>query len=581
MKKKILPVIFILLIFSLSIYSQTQSAQDASKLNNQLVSGVFERKSITILPLTLPQSQNYYDEIVKGVDKIQPTGRFDNNFISKLSMAKAQGNFIKQNLQSFNYDKDKEILIQSLINSGVLTEIIKSSSNLDSLRARIQRSKKRIVISALEDAKIREPKVGDILKLISNTFIAIPLLNNIETKNNITNAVGNFLWFQVDISNVGNDDWDGTMPKLEKVDLKLVNQKDASISSNFALLSDELFSSDEEEKNLPADKKAARNFGKAIINMAMTMEEFKVRATIQDVEDGIRIDIGKREGVYLDQGYKVFEQRLTPDNKPYSQYMGFIRVDKVADNEVKFDALSSCYTIIPGGFEAGHIITSHDQSFDILIRPQYKQVFIPKEFGYGIIYSNSGVFKSDVSEVYNAELAVLVNAARVVNMTQFFIGVSGFIGLPNYEKVGTISGLEINTPLIYGGNLVIQKKFWLYRTALSFEAQVGAQTLSLTGKVKDIFNKEVEWEYNTGWNLSAAAGVGFEFAISPDINFGLEVGYSYVLSPLEVKIKVGDKEETYKKDDNKLFWNTNKLDDLQLGGLKLGAKLSISLPPLF
>lgn len=584
--KKFYLLILVLTIFIQPVLSQTQTATNASKLDNQMISGKFDRKSITILPLTLTTAGNYYNELLNGVNQIPPSGRFDNNYINKDALNKAQKLFLNSKLTNFDFETNKDILIKALKESGALTEIIKSTSNMDSLYARVLRSKRRVVTSALEDMKVRTPSVKDVMNLISNTYIAIPLLKTIETKDNSTNAKGTLIWLNVDISNV--TDWDGTVPKIEQVQLKLVNQKESSISSEFIDMSGDFFTSNKDEKDLPKETKAARNFGKALINMAMTMNEFQVRATIQDVEDDIRIDIGKREGVYLDQGYKVFEQRLDPNGTVYSQYMGFVRVDNVADNTEKYDALSGCYTIIPGGFEAGHIITSHDQSFDILIRPQYKQVFIPKEFGaYTPILHNQpkGVFKSDITEVYNAELAIMFNAARLLNTTQFFIGLSGFIGLPNSTKED-VTGLTINTPLVYGANLALQKKFWLYRTALSFELQAGAQTLALTGTVKDYLNKDLDWEYNTGWNISIGGSVGFEFAISPDVNLGLEAGYTYVMLPSEVKVKVGTVERTFKKDEmislgGYDYWKLNKLDDVQLGGLKVGLKLNFSLPPLF
>jgi len=61
------------------------------------------------------------------------------------------------------------------------------------------------------------------------------------------------------------------------------------------------------------------------------------------------------------------------DNEKKTKYIGFVRLNEIADNNIKIDSLSKSYVVIPGKFEPGVIAVSHDQFFDLYLRFSFLQ----------------------------------------------------------------------------------------------------------------------------------------------------------------------------------------------------------------
>lgn len=570
-------VTFILVTFIVvRVCGQTVSATDAAHIE-KVETGKFDRRSVTVIPVAVGGASQYYSEIVKGVESISQNPRFDKNAISAADMKEFQSQFsgLGINLEKGGDPEATNKIIELIKSSKLLEAVINSSSNLDSIAARVARSQKRVVTTALGQSKIKLPTVGEMMVMMNGTFIGISVLDKVEVGKDDATATGGFYWFRLDVSKVEN--WNGSKPSLSEVEISFVKfssgkasasptkvGKDGIASGLVSFLSEEL----PEEASLGLDVKAARLFGRKIVKMAYGMDEFRLRGTIQDTESDYRIDLGKREGVYLDQGFKVFEQTENDDKKIVSVYKGFGRVGTVADNTEKIDALSSMYRII-GSYEQGHIVVSHDQGFDVVVRPNLRLVSIPKEFGeLGELLYLPDLLTEKATSSFNVDITGLYNIAELTKVKQLFVGVSVGVGLPMVTPNTKYTAVTYT----YEGNVVVQKKFWLSRLAASVELQAGISSLAVSGT-----SGAINYTFATGMQYAAGLSAGLEYAASPDLSIGAELGYRYVLKPTTVKYTINDAEY-----EAPLVGSKKTIaDNIDLGGIRFGLKVSYSLPPLF
>jgi hypothetical protein len=577
MMKKLITMFCIVLFYSLKILSQTTGAAQSVNINS-VQSGKFDRKSVTIVPLSLNNNYDQLSNMIEISQHMNASSRFDFNYLSKSELENAQSLFSRVSFDKIypNNSSNFNVLENIIRDSKILDAVIESAGNIDSISARVKRSQKRITTTATESMKISRPTVAEMIKLINGAFIGIPVLFESVVNNGNGVATGCYYWFRLDVSNVKT--WDPTT-NLPAVNEIVLTQYD-SFSDNYSVqpydknnLTSILLNSVSDETSaelaMPLDIRAARKFTRKALDKILNKDEFKVRGTIQDVSNGIRFDLGKREGIYLDQGYKVYELRLNNNNKTESHYVGFARVNKVADNRVKIDALSDLYPII-GSYDAGYTVASHDQLFDVSVKPSFKTVKVPKEFGSVLAM----YLDKDISQTFGIDGEIKYNIAPLIGATQLFIGAEVGLGFSG-SKVLTdnIDGLTVSPPMcldIYG---FLQKKIWFFRTALTFQIEAGYSSFGISGKYNDN-----DWGVSTG-SFGFGGSVGLQYAISPDINFGITAGYREVLKPVSLHVVYADQNKIdYKKTDNPYIWSMSNLDNFDLSGVELTIEVSYSIP---
>jgi len=586
-------------MFSISLLFVTSShakAEETKGEAKQLMSGKFERKSLTILPVTLSQTSRYSDELLKGVLNLPQTSRFDYNNISAKFLKDFESEFRKSGFDPKDPmgDKSKEAITKAIINSA-LEPVVKIVCNQDSIDDRFKRQQKRVVTSAASSGKISTTSDKDAMILINGSFIPVVVVNSVETKDNTATANGTVYWFRIDASGVT---WDfenlqkngGSLLPTNFKDVKVnfvsannltsvgvVKKKDDKADNSAAgkLLgaASKAIEESPEDAKLSADQKAVKKLPEQIIKVAYSMDEFKIRGVVQTVDPDYTIDVGKKEDAYMDQGYKIYETRLGADKKPYSVYTGFIRVDKVGNNVNNIED-SRAYSIIASGIEQGHVAISHDQGLDFYIRPSYKTINIPKETGR-LVYS-SNLYNEDVNSSINIDAGLYFNMAKITNVPQLFMGINASFGFPNATSTDAFDGTTQSTLQV---DISVMKKIWLSRFNVFGEINFGVNSFNI-GNIPTLSDSKLT--IGTGLAYGAGINAGLEYAFSPDLNIGVQAGYRYVLPTTTLTTQLGDGEKKeYSKDNNLGIWSTAKLDDLNLGGLNLGLKVSYSLPPFF
>jgi hypothetical protein len=571
----------------------TSMAEEAKGEVKQLMSGKFERKSLTILPVTLSQTSGYSDELLKGVFTLPQTSRFDYNNISTKSIKDFESEFRKAGYDPKDPTGEKSIeAVKKAIINSALEPVVKIVCNQDSIDTRFKRQQKRVVTSAASNEKIATTSESDAILLINGAFIPVVVLYNVESKDNSATATGTVYWYRIDASNVTWDLSTGFPKDFKEVKVNFVSSNnltnvgivrkkddkaDNSAAGKLLGAASKAVEESPEDAKLSADQKAVKGLPGQIIKVAYTMEDFKIRGVVQSVDPDYTIDVGKKEDAYMDQGYKIYETRLGNDKKPYSVYTGFIRVDKIGNNVDNIED-SRAFSIIASGIEQGHVAVSHDQGLDVFVRPAFRTVFIPKEIGN--IFSPGGIyagdmFEEDITNSINIELGAYYNMAKITNVSQLFLGITAGFGIPNGTGTPFFDGTSKSSLQV---DISVLKKLWLSRFNVFGELNFGINSFNISGSNSSGSN----WTVSTGLAYGAGLNVGLEYALSPDLNLALQTGYRYVLSVSELTVEQeGFEKASITKENIPNKWEKARLDDVNLGGLNFGLKVSYSLPPFF
>jgi hypothetical protein len=415
-------------------------------------------------------------------------------------------------------------------------------------------------------------------------FIGIPIYFS-SNKNVVS---GLYYWVKLDVSNA----FEGNNLNSDKVEIHFVELgktgDESSSLNNLTSTAQKDNKLGDINKNLP-DQSSLAVFVSHLYNLAFTLPEFKVRGTVQSTTDNVKIDVGDREGAYLDQGYKIFELKENEKGEQYTDYLGFVRIEEVGKTSEKIDNLSKVFFIKSGNFDVGNIAVSHDQMLDIYLRPSYRFTDVPSQsinwFSQALFGDpNANLLSDDAKTSYNINLSAMFNLAKLTNISQLFVGLDvgvGFLGTT--ANTGLTSGgssvaVSVNTPMTLEASLLVHKKIWFAPFSGFAEVQFGINSLKITGKIND-----KDWELNYGTlNYAAGLNLGLDYAINADMLLGFEAGYRYALPIVEFKIKdTNGSEKTYTKSDNENFWSANKLDGIQLGGLRFGLHFTYMLTKMF
>lgn len=214
---------------------------------------------------------------------------------------------------------------------------------------------------------------------------------------------------------------------------------------------------------------------------------------------------GRKEGLRIDDKYKVGEFVEDEEGNVKLETLGFVRVTKVGSPPESFTRAA----IVTGrGYEPGMIAVEHPRvPIDVAFQAKVFALELKKGAMLGL------EVKKDIKGVLGGEISAKYNVGRYIGICQLFLDLHGAYGWAPTEaelvgkKTNSVSYMSL------GGGFT--KKFYIRRMALSLGGLYGQQSISLSKK-GDTFS-------NTSNGLAAYGGL--EVAINPDFNFGLTVGY--------------------------------------------------------
>lgn len=314
---------------------------------------------------------------------------------------------------------------------------------------------------------------------------------------------------------------------------------------------------------------------------------------------GLRLSIGNREGVGLDDTYWIEEMEETETGQVIKTRRGFVKIRDVADN--KRDESSSSYAQVisgtnysPGlsavelpllginGLIAGAVFPASIGEFN-------SRVAVPPMNLLGSSNYNFGVkVNAENKNAYGLMGAIQVSLANTTKISEFWghvglnVGlaqVDGKLYIPKFNSskqiVGTDS-VDIGTSLTGSIHAGVVKKFYFRRYGFLLQADVKYAIFHMDGKGKDETNSnDVTYKLANG-SLGFDVRAGLEVYITPHFSVGAAAEYNLYGISNSWSATVDD------KDGNELVKNKDAVGpDIKYSGLGIYVWLNIAIPSFY
>jgi hypothetical protein len=325
------------------------------------------------------------------------------------------------------------------------------------------------------------------------------------------------------------------------------------------------------------------------------MDAFKLTGGVTETSaTGLRLSLGTREGVGLDDTYWIEEMEETESGQIIRTKRGFVKIRDVGDNKRDESATSYSQVITGTNYSAGLEATElpllgMNALFSFTMFPakisayNTRSVTLPpislddSKYNFGVkVYSESksavgGMFALQTSLAHATKISELwfhigVNVGVTTIDGKFYVPASG----------GTTDSLDIGASLTGSINAGLVKKFYFRRYGLVLQADVKYSLLRMSAGGKDpTDNSDITYKLTNG-ALGFDARAGLETYITPTFSIGIAAEYDIYGVVNSYTAVVSD------KSNNDI---TKKTDapgpDLNYGGVGYYVWINYSIPSLF
>ena len=291
------------------------------------------------------------------------------------------------------------------------------------------------------------------------------------------------------------------------------------------------------------------------------IRDFKLSSQIIEADKKrYGINIGKREGIHLDDGFYIIEIEENSDGIEIEKRKGFARVIKTGDNVNNSNNLTYIKQVMGPKVSEGSLILEHPRlgiqtnfSFGTIsgvsIKPKHTSLF-----------NEENLISENISALFNSNFTFSYNLAPIINSTQTFLEMELGISIPK----NTFSNNAIDDPLALFSSVYVNliKRFG-GRVFGGIKVGNGLDFMSVTDSTNDLnYSCDI-----TTYGIKTGAEVGF--IIKPDFLITLNTEYKYSFLPYRVNFNYNG-EEFEKK-------IKNEYDDFSLGGLSINIKFIYEL----
>jgi hypothetical protein len=528
MKILIAFLLAVLCLFPLAAKAQEVSTKEA---------GAYERKSVTYInALWLMDesarrlSTDQVALILEKTKKAVSMARFDYNPVPESFLADfvTQANEVKYPYvnEDVNTAGGTDPMIDSIaaiLDRTVVPKVLAIVDLAKEMRAQNLTSEQQRNSFITDKAKMLGITMDDVQKVMNSAFMYIPLArgytSSLKDSTYTTGFAAGIIWFR--ISTTGEKA--SAVPVVKKF----------TYSSGFSI-KDRHYATDagmvgyQEFAFRSAVKNAVRNLTVA----TQEIPEFKMSAQVIDKGFmSVGINIGKNEGLTVDDKYQIVESFEEADGKTTTKKAGWVLVTSVADSNSK-QGYKSKAQVISGNPYTGEVVSEFPRlPLDIQIGGRM--------FPYKAAPDTVGSLMDSsftLNNSYGADIDIFYNIGRMMGLNQFFVGLSGGVGF------GMVSGFKNTTGtgseshgrakmtglLSWCAELSLVKKFYIGRVALVLQPGVGYHSLILTSDSWRNGTTGTDEYYSlTNAAIGFSGNAGLELAVSPEVNFGAGVGYQY------------------------------------------------------
>ncbi len=367
--------------------------------------------------------------------------------------------------------------------------------------------------------------------LMNSAYIYLPYLSKFEKKDNELTVEGGIIWWQMQVAPNGDISVN-----------EVLNATTEAVSS---------FTPDPEEDyskftfNFKDYQTTASTYiqGDAFIAFAnnlgvktKSLSDFKLQAQIASVSGGnFEVGIGRKEGLFLDDGYFIVELSENSDGETVEVQKAFSRVSKTGENKEDSNNLTEMKKIYGDKAEVGQVIMEHPTlGQNLTLRLGQINLNNKNDDGY------------DIENYYNfARLGLAYNTAPIVNISQFYLDFS----LAYYQTTEELADDETYTIIDLG--LGFHKKINAGRLNFPIGIMYKYLLASFEYGADSYYGTYTE---NATYHM-AEFSAGFQYMINQDLMF--HVGYYR-----DIYSQMASYEDSY----------GNTIDDFEVEEDKIGPK---------
>jgi hypothetical protein len=356
---------------------------------------------------------------------------------------------------------------------------------------------------------------------------------------------------------------------------------------------------DEDEKG-NADWKAFQDVvevsGKNIGLETKRMDAFKLKAGVTETSaTGLRLSIGSREGVGLDDTYWIEEMEETESGQVIRTKRGFVKIRNVGDNKRDQSATSYAQVITGTNYSAGLDATELPllginalvsfTSFPVKVSPYNVTAGVPVKIVWDSTKYNPFYVKvnSESKAAYGGMFALQTSLAHATNVSELWFHIGVNVGITTIDgkfyvptSGGGTDSLNIGASLTGSINAGLLKKFYFRRYGLVLQADVKYSLLRMSAGGKDpVDNSDITYKLTNG-TLGFDARAGLETYITPTLSIGIAAEYNAfsVVNSYTAVVSDNSNNDITKKTDA-------PGPDLNYGGLGYYVWINYSIPSFF
>lgn len=468
----------------------------------------YERKSISYANVVLASNPNIsIDEkrasyIIKKFREYIEMPRFDYNPIPNELLSEFEYE-IKSRGTSVTLDEVVEILKQKFVPKIIEILDIEKEMRAQNLVTEAQRNS-----FIATKAKTLGITAEQLMKVMNSAFIYIPVISEFEVKKEMgvgisVKIVAGAIWYRV----IYNEDGSSDLKLVVKKETKGIGV--ASSGKTFKY----------EGEKVDAEEYAFRT---AVIALARDLQvatreipEFRLGAQVVEVHSNyVAFPMGTREGIKIDDGFDLIEVQENQQGEVNFVKIGFARVTHVANNRTNPASFSRAQIIIGGGLEPGIYVSE---------RPKLPIDLVVKVTNNPFTVKFTHLFFGEMTNKmtgYSIGGELLYNLGRNINVPQLWIGAGVLFG------GGSAGNLDVIKSLYFGGEEpsvsiveirgALLKKFYFRRFCAFGRADLILEEIQ--------FSKEGRASLSHS-SLGFGLGIGAEYVVTPDLNFGFSVSY--------------------------------------------------------
>jgi len=535
--------IFFTFLTALFIIPFVVQAQDVSK-----EAGKYERKSVTYInalwlmdesahQLTNEQVGYVLDKVKKAISM----KRFDYNpvpesfvsdFVTQANACKfpppAPGAMAQQGIPGFGIAAAPDPMLDSItaiMERTVVPKILEVVDLNKEMRAGNLTSEQQRNSFMSDKAKTLGITMEDVDKVMNSAYVFIPLIRRVHEELKDSAYTVSFdagiIWFR--ISTKGEKAI--AIPVVRKFTYSMgPGRLGKSYISSTGPIGYKEF----------AFRSAAKNAVRNLVVATQEIPEFRLSGQV--LETGflnVSFDLGKNEGVKVDDKYHIVEFSEEADGKISEKKNGWVMVTSVGDSSSK-QGYKSKAQVIGGSPYTGAVLSEFPRiPLDLIIKGRMFAFKNDSTHTPGLSPDN-GLFDSlSINDAYGFGVDIQYDIGRYMGLPQFFFDIGfgmGFGSASGYlnfipGRAATQPKLSSSQCLAFEGSFV--KKFYLGRLALVLQPTFTYQIVSFNS---DAINDGTDDMYYsaTNSNLGFAANVGLEYALGAAVNFGVGAGYQFL-----------------------------------------------------